>query len=224
MKLSSIIFGPILLVVGTLAAGWMHDNMTDRWGPKTSLSTAAQRLTRPLPDRLGNWQLRRENEISDDVTRVLQCPAYVSRVYEHAETGDIVSVALLLGPSGPIAVHTPEVCYSSRDYSIASERKETPIVDGDGNSHTFWEVTVQSKEIDSSSLRVFYGWTRGTGWEAARSPRFAYGGAPYLYKLQLSCDVQRGAAPTDFDPCDDFLSQFLPQIRSRLIDPALPTD
>lgn len=222
MKPFSLVLRAFLLAVATLAAGWMHDSMTNRWGPRGSLRTAGERLARPLPERVGNWQLRRENEIGEDVTRILQCPAYVSRTYEHVETGDVVLVALLLGPAGPIAVHTPEVCYSSNDYSMASERKETAITDSSGGSHAFWEVTAKSKGIDKPSLRVLYGWSRGTNWEAATWPRFAYGGAPYLYKLQLASPVQRSDAPADFDPCQDFLSQFLAQSQAQLIDPSHP--
>lgn len=184
-----------------------------------ALQAAAAQLQEPLPQRIGNWQMfGPEQQLGDDEQRMLQCRAYVYRIYEHVQTGDVISVALLLGPTGPIAVHTPEICYSSRDYSISDDRRETAIEDADHVAHTFWEIRATPNQAGPLPLRVLYGWTTGAAWEATRRPRFAFGGSPYLYKLQLTGPVTADSPPSEFDPCQDFLAQFLAQAGPRLID------
>lgn len=163
--------------------------------------------------------MKRETELEVSVVRLLQCPSYVSRIYEHEQTGDVVSVAVLLGPPGPISVHTPEICYSSHDYSVFGERRLVTIQDASGKDHSLWEVTMKSNGLEEASQRVLYGWSTGSHWEAAEYPRFGYGGAPYLYKLQLSASLLNGKESVDeSDPTQDFLSQFLVQLSDRLVD------
>jgi hypothetical protein len=149
---------------------------------------------------------------------ILQCPAYVVRVYEHEQTGDVVNVALLMGPPGPISVHTPEVCYSSREYTPDGERRRISITAADDKVHSLWQLSLNSNNLDASSLRVFYGWSTGTTWEAVERPRFCFGGLPHLYKLQVAVTDHPASVAIGFDAGQDFLSSFLEQIQPRLIE------
>src|SRR5688500_18136023 len=93
-----------LLFLGTVAAGALHGRMTARWGLRDTDQQAAEQLLTALPPEVGNWVLRDESELSPEVLKVLQCSAHISRVYEHQQTGDVATVAVLLGPPGPISV------------------------------------------------------------------------------------------------------------------------
>jgi hypothetical protein len=216
MRSISLAICGLLAVAGTVAAGWSQGRLTNRWGPQPDAALAADRLNVPLPQQAGNWRLEREQPFADAVVRVLQCPAHISRVYVHEQTGDFATVAVIVGPHGPVAVHTPEICYSSRDYSIAGPRKEAQIRDAAGESHTLWDLSLKANDLDGNSLRVLYGWSSGTAWEAAKHPRFSYGGLPHLYKLQVAVTVQSDA--TGFDPAEDFLTQFVAQLQPRLVE------
>lgn len=208
-----------VLLVGTLVAGWLHGSVTTGWGNQAMARSATEQLSRPLPEQVGNWKLRgKDVPLEPGVQEMLKCSASVNRVYVHTQTGDLISVAVLLGPSGPIAVHTPEICYSGVDFDVSSERQKTNIKDAEGKEHAFWEVTVKAKGPDAYSQRVLYGWSTGTVWEATGKPRFAFGGAPYLYKLQLAAPPAKRTDLEDFDPCEDFLSQFLVQCGSRMVE------
>ena len=89
-------------------------------------------------------------------------------------------------------------------------------MDSEGKRHEFWDVVLNARQSESSSQRVLYAWSTGNTWEATEHPRFAFAGAPYLYKIQLAARPPRQAEQDDFDPCQDFLRSFLTQCESRL--------
>lgn len=209
----------VFVLVGTLLGGFVPRQLGAGVNAKL-LNHAAAKLGRPLPDRVGGWRLLREGELETDVIKMLQCEAYINRVYVHDETGDRVSVAMILGPGGPIAVHTPEICYSSQDYTLDGERTMTTLLDGKGTEQTFWNVSFQPNNVGAQPIRVLYGWSNGTSWEATKDPRFAHGWRPYLYKIQIAGPIAGNLA--DFEPCQDFLTRFVDQLRPQLLlpDPA----
>jgi hypothetical protein len=212
-----------VLVAATLAAGWAHGRMTNRKGLRAEASLAGERLKPPLPAETGNWRLVSENQFEPDVVRMLQCPAHISRVYEHRQTGDVVTVAVIVGPPGPVSVHTPEICYSSRDYTIMSDRQQIAISDAAGLTHALWELPLKPNDLNGAPLRVVYAWSSGAAWEASRHPRFGFGGLPYLYKIQLAATDHPASEAINFDPVQDFLANFLAQLQPRLMDTANPS-
>jgi hypothetical protein len=206
------------LLLSTLGAGWLQGSLSDRWGPRPSAEIAADSLRRFPPSDVGNWRVRREVPLAPDAAQMLQSPAHIVRVYEHQQTGDSITVMVLLGPPGPIAVHTPEICYSSRDYTVDGERRVYSVKGASGGEHTLWDLALKANNLEGQSLRVLYGWSSGTHWEAARYARFAYGGLPHLYKLQLAIPTSSISKSGDFDPAQDFLANFIPQLQRSLVD------
>jgi Protein of unknown function (DUF3485) len=214
-------FSPVagaILLAGTLWGGWLHTKMDARRGSDEALNAAAKRLLYPLSQRLGNWRLVGQAEFSADVVRMLQCPAHINCTYVDEQTGDRVSVAVIIGPPGPIAVHTPEICYSSQDYALTTERTAVPIRDRNQREHTLWQVELRPNDVTGQPLRVLYGWGTGDAWSATDDPRFAHASAPYLYKIQLSGPAAHGASNSD--PCQNFLQWFLPELQTHLVAPA----
>jgi Protein of unknown function (DUF3485) len=212
------LIGMAVLLVGTLVTGWLQGRLTNRWGVQPDMTLAAERLRLPSEHVVGNWRLKSETEFAPEVVRVLECPAHISRVYEHRQTGDEVTVGVMLGPPGPISVHTPEICYSSRDFTITGARKRITIEDASGKSHTLWELPLTGNGLDKSAMRVFYGWSTGTAWEAVAHPRFGFGGMPHLYKIQVAVTSRMASQATDFDPAHDFLSNFLVELQPQLVE------
>src|SRR5262249_36917537 len=124
---------------------------------------------------------------------------------------------VIVGPPGPVAVHTPEICYSSRDFAIKGERRLMTVKDANQQTHSLWELNLKSRAPGGNALRVAYAWSPGGNWEASAHPRFAFGGLPYLYKLQVSVTANDDSKSSGFDPCQDFLSNFLSQLQPRLV-------
>ncbi len=209
-----------LLLAGTVLGGWLHGTASNRWGAQQDFKRAAEMLPRPLPSQLGTWRLVDEQKLDDQVVKMLQCPAYVNCVYINDQTEDAVNVAVILGPLGPIAVHTPEVCYSAQDYHTTNDRSKASIVDRGGQEHSLWRVRMEASEVSRPNLEVSYAWGTGGAWSATESPRFAYAGAPYLYKIQLAALASDN--DDDFDPCEDFLKVFLVELQRRLVPQDMP--
>jgi hypothetical protein len=212
----------VVLLAATFGAGALHGRLSGRWGVEATAQSAAEKLTPDFPVAFGNWQQVSEVPLGDEVVRVLQCPAYISRTYKHQQTGDLATVAVLLGPPGPISVHTPEICYSSRDFSISGERRKVTVHAPEGVEQAFWELPLTKNNVHASPLRVLYGWSAGKNWEAARYPRFGYGGLSHLYKLQVAVTANAATKPSEFDAGRDFLKAFLVQLRPRLIEAHTP--
>ncbi len=147
----------------------------------------------------------------------MQCAAHLHGIYTNEQTGDTVVVAVLAGPSGPLSVHTPEICYSANDYELAGDRQRWQVTDAKGAEHTFWKLHANSRHSTRPNLRVFYAWSHGTQWEAVRGPRFALAGLPVLYKIQLAGPPLRDPSGEGPDPCQDFLARFVADIQPRLI-------
>lgn len=209
-----------VLLLATLGGGILYGNLTNRWGPRPDATLAKNRLREPLPQRIGDWRLVRDVPLEPEVVRTLKCSAYISQVYEHEESGDVVSVAVLLGPSGSISVHTPEICYSGADYTVDGQRQKTFIKDQSGVEHSLWEIAVQSNRLIRPPMRVMYAWNAGSGWDATDHPRYRFGGLPHLYKIQIAGSIRNERGNGSFDPSVDFLSQFLAEIESHLLNPS----
>ncbi len=210
MKRIYSIFIGCIVIAATIALGTIHGSWTNRWGNNPDLLQAGRKLEQ-LPKVLGNWRLKQSNELERSVSEMLQCSGNVSRVYENTNTGEIVQVFLVVGPSGPIAVHTPEVCYSTKDYSLVAPRQRWSPNETD----EFWDLRMVRNDLTKSQLRVLYGWTNNTHWQAVEQPRFWFGGRPVLYKLQFAGPVP---VSDDHDPASDFLSELLPILRDHMID------
>src|SRR5579863_8330151 len=81
------------------------------------LDAAAERVNR-LPPQIGHWRMTKSEPLGENVLRELHCRTYEQRMYADDETGEMVSVLLLVGAAGPMVAHTPERCYSSIDFEI----------------------------------------------------------------------------------------------------------
>jgi hypothetical protein len=212
-----------LLVLLGVVSGVVHGRLTNRWGAPPELKAAGKTLATP-PRACGDWKLLRTEEIGESTVNQLQCPGYLNAVYERQKKGaprDVVRVAILVGPAGPIAVHTPEICYANVDYELSDDRKPAEI--GATRSATgqsaneLWRVTLKSRGVDGYLLRVYYGWSVAGDWRASKRPRIEFAGQPYLYKIQAAA-VLPSALPGQEapDPCREFLTEFLPAIQDRI--------
>lgn len=206
------------VLVSTIGVGILQGRISNRWGLQTNAENAAEQLRRSLPKEVGNWRVRSDDKLPPNVVKILQCPAYISRAYEHQQTGDVVNVAVLLGPPGPISVHTPEVCYSSRDFTKDGERRRVNVTDLSKNAHSLWSLSLKGNTLDVSSLRVFYGWSTGGIWGAPEYPRFGFGSLPHLYKLQVAVTDHPSSKAIEFDAGQDFLECFLPQLQPQMVE------
>ena len=201
----------LALAVGialTLSAGALYGKYSQRWGPTVDLNAAAARLDK-LPDQLGDWKLVERLTMDKANEEMLQCAGYLFRRYVNERTGQAISVAIIVGPPGPTAVHTPEICYSSRAYDVSGERRRVVFDSSPSGNHSLWSNDFSTKNPLADNLRVYYGWSRGQSWEASDSPRYQFAAEPLLYKIQLAVTIGPGANDKKPDACREFLEIFL---------------
>lgn len=208
----------VLVLAITVLAGVLQGNLSNRWGPSPDVQAAAARML-DLPDHFGDWQLQSVEPFDPDVQEILQCVGHIHHKYVNTKNPlETISVAIILGPSGPTAVHTPEICYSSRAFKTLVEPEHVTILDSDEQEHEFWAMTFEGKDLAATRLRTYYAWTTGDTWAAPKSARFAYAGQPMLYKIQLASHTLPGSNSDTKDACQRFLEAFLPVANPILFD------
>ena len=218
MKPTAFLLAGIAALVVTLVSGTIHGRFTNRWGTPPDLEAAGRRVE-SLPETFGDWRLTSEEDLDENAVRLLQCSGYIHRIYHNIKKPSLpqIQVAVLVGPAGPISVHTPEICYSSRDYTIAQKRRHLNIsLAGESGEHVLWGMSMSPNNLAKRTLRVCYGWSTGGAWQAPEHPRFQYGGQPLLYKIQIASEVAPGSSSDESESCTSFLRAFLPVLDQRL--------
>ncbi len=210
------VIGLTLTLLITAAAGILHGRLSDRWGGNEIASQAAQQLE-SLPDQFGSWRLEQKKPLSETELSQLRPYGYVNRTYVHLVSGQRVSFFVLVGPVGQTAVHNPEVCYSSRDYTIIQPKEPTSVRVGGQRADEFLAMTFRSNSMDRELLRVYYGWSDGTTWDAEQEGRFRFAGLPFLYKIQLAAVLPSGADVSKEDACRLFLGDLIPVLRTHMV-------
>ncbi len=226
----------IILAAGLiLVSGLIHGRMSR---PSPDVLPVAGKL-KHIPKQVGSWEYlpseensladKSSEKMEDSTVDMLQCAGYIVRTYKNENTGESVNMFLIVGPSGPTSVHTPEVCYDSRGYPIRETRQRVTIQDAEGPEDEqdaegpedeFWAVTFRSKDLGAGMLRIYYAWSTGGAWSASEGPRYAYAGHAYLYKIQLASSIPSYGDSEEDDPCSRFLRAFLPEARRYLVAPS----
>jgi hypothetical protein len=204
-RLQSLSLG--ILIAVTVIAAIVHGRATNRWGASDTIANAATIFSR-LPKTFGDWNLLETKELEPQVRGILQTEHYSQGVYENRSTGQHAMLTLLLGPPGPMSVHTPEVCYSAADFSPISDRHQVSVVPGDTNDTAWMTQFHSTHDVRDSVTRVYYSWHDGQRWKAADEPRVTFGARPFLFKVQAATELPAGAENNADDAARSLLQQF----------------
>lgn len=221
MNTAKFLIGALALILLTVGGGVIHGKLSHRWGPPDRLLAAGARLQH-IPDSAGTWKVESTQQLPDSARTMLECAGDVSRNYLDSAGGANVSLTLLLGPAGPMAAHSPEICFSSRDFREIEERQQIDLEDAAGVVHQLWRVTFQSQGLNRELLNVYYAWSTGGAWRAPDNARIEFAGSPYLYKFQV-IGYSVSQSPSASDPALSFLREFLPVVSTELEQPASST-
>ena len=208
------LFALALTAALILSSGVAAGVLANRWSEPETLRTAAESLA-AVPKICGSWQLLSQTELEPELVEMLSCSGYLNRSYRHVGTRDTVHVAIVIGPPGPIAVHTPEICYATQGFRLEQppQRRSLELPEGQRAELTYTSFVPETPgPDDTGTLIAYHAFSDGGAWQAPAYPRFAFGGRPYLMKLQLaglaSAESEQGLS----DPCRDFLEAFLPTL------------
>lgn len=206
---------PIIVLPIVLAAGYVHGRWTDRWSPSRAIATAVERLDR-VPIRIGDWQGRDETLAAETVTKA-GIDGYVMRRYVSERLGT-VSMLLMCGRPGPIAAHTPELCYGGAGYEALADpvRCSIPVGGKQASSDFFTTVFGQPSGLNRPALRVLWAWNGGDAWEVSDNPRLSFARHRCLYKLYIVREAPKIDGPVDVDPTSQFAQTLLPVLQEAL--------
>ena len=180
--------------------------------------TEAGKKLRELPSEFGDWKQTQSAELSDGAAKQLQCTGYVNRSYMNG-SGQLVHVAVITGPAGPLSLHDPEICYRSTGYQLQQARRRVAVADADGTEHELWSVSFRSPDVLADSLRVYYARSSGDKWEAVDHPRVHYATKAFLYKIQLATSVTFDVKNSEKDAAQSFLRDFTPFLKKYIVKP-----
>ena len=197
----------IAVVVLTSVPAILQGRFVNRWGQPANLAVAGEQLHR-FPRQVGDWQSAEDQRpLSDAVCRELGLVEHFHRQYVHQLSRDRVDVLLMVGPSGRLVRHPPNVCYANRANQQVGSAAQLKVRSG-VEDHEFNLLRFQrSITPDPSDFWVAYGYAAETGnWAAPNSPRMMYGGAPVLYKLQVLSEVPKEGG---YEQLREFIEQFV---------------
>lgn len=204
----------VVLGLGVLVAAAVFEGIrSNRWGVPDDLKAAAARVDR-VPTTFGDWTSV-EVPVDRKILERAEAVGSLSREYRNPKTGSVVSVMVLCGRSGPIASHTPDICYAGLGYKMNGvELKKT------AGAASYWSAQFHKGDADPG-IEVNWAWGADGTWVAASNPRLDFASHGILYKIYATRAL-RAAGTTraaETDPINDFLTEFLPVLRTAL-DPA----
>jgi hypothetical protein len=195
--------------------GVVHGLRTGRWVGDADLRAAEARLA-AVPTALGDWK-GQDEKLDDRQLTMAQVKAYVSRRYQHGTTGEKVTLLLVCGRPGAMAVHTPDVCYPGAGFEMTAPPVKYPAPSGGGQTTEFWKAAFARPNSASGGLHVFWAWGTGGEWAAPDYPRLTFAHRPALYKLYL---ISQTPGPpgqlTPDDPALKLLEVLLPKLKDCL--------
>lgn len=198
-----------LLVVLT---GIVPGTWSDRWGASSDLQDAVAHLDR-IPLALGDWQGTKD-ELDPRQIAQAELAGYAVRRYEKNQRS--VTTLLVCGRPGPIARHTPDVCYRGIGFEALGVPKRLHNPEP-GSTEEFWVTTMRKPQAGGVTyLRVFWSWKAQGSWEAVDNPRWSYASRRALYKLYVIQELSRPDEPLEDSPAVEFIRQGLPSLNAAL--------
>ena len=215
--------GIAVVVMITVGVTYFSGSFWGRWGTFRGLDEARETL-KNLPMTIkadsGDWVAEEEGELdSASVTMLRIQDSYIFRTYKNAATQSFVRVTIMVGPTGIIAVHTPEVCFGGKNYEKEAARTSVPInvplLSGAKDIvDIFWRVNFVGRSLDTSNrISFYYAVSTGEEWNAVKDPRTTFSKFRYVYKIQVEAYTGTGE---EGDGAKKFLTECLPTIHEYL--------
>src|SRR5437762_3200546 len=129
-----------ILTVAALAlvasGGLVHGYWTGRWGKSQAIEQAVGRLDH-VPVAVGDWTGEEIELDRRDMERT-GAASWLARRYQNRLTAGSASVFLVCGRSGPVSVHTPDVCYAGSGYEAVDPPSEWTVDLGSEGAAQLW--------------------------------------------------------------------------------------
>jgi hypothetical protein len=201
-------------LVFLLAVGFIHSRWTDESRYAADVQAAVARLT-TIPDKIGDWK-GEDAEIPEGQRKVSGADGFFLRHYKNPATDQMITVLIVCGRPGPIAVHTPDVCYQAVGNFVGSPESRALEYE-DSKLANFKEIRVKGAEHrpGQPELDVLWSWSTDGNWTTPRFPRLSFARARVLHKLYVIRQVDDSdSKESDMSPA--FIRMFLGEARKHL--------
>ena len=152
----------IVLVV----SGLVHGFWTQRWHTLEALDKAVTRLP-TVPIQIGGWQ-GVNIEVDPEPYQQARAVGYWMRHYR--KRPEVITVILMCGQAGHMAVHTPDICYRGAGFEMVGEPARYRLAGA--RPCEFWTATFrQPGKTAGPDLEIYWTWRADDRWLAPSSPR-----------------------------------------------------
>lgn len=241
------VFPGLIAVVLLLGGGVVHGTWTHRWQKLDRTDGPESRLHR-VPMSLDDWD-GKDTPISDVEQKMAGLTNYLQRTYTSRRTGDSVTVTLMCGPTGPIAVHPPTACYQGAGYqqsgatrsailnvptgssSTRETQDSTSVADHLGHKGLGPTTLASSRHVfaaadfflpshpEVAQPRIYWAWSADGVWQVPDSPRLEFAGQPTLFKLYVTFERPFDKDRSAASPAETLLKLLLPAIQQEVFGP-----
>ena len=215
--LNSLLVGVGVVLLVTLATTFYCGDRTGRFRSLKGIDES-RRLLKELPLTIKDWVAEEEGELDSHSIHELRIEnGYVARRYKNQTTRSEVNFVLMLGPTGRVVVHTPEICFGGRNFERENDTTSvsipipTPSENGP-TDETFWRVSFVNRSLRGEKIAFYYAVSSGNEWEAVDNPRSSFSRFRYVYKIQVESVIGFDNA----DPAYAFLVDALPTIHQYM--------
>jgi len=199
---------------GLLAAGGLaHGRLTGRWLDRPTVAQVAA-VMGLVPREIGGWS-GEDLELAERDREVGRIAGYVHRRYREATTGVEVTMLLVCGPPGPIAGHTPEVCFPGAGFSPAGAAGRLEVGPGPGTAGFRSGLYAKDDPLGRSEVEVLWTFRSGGRWVATPRPWLRHGSSESLEKLYLVAGAPVGG-PSPTEAMRRFARLLLPELDRAL--------
>jgi uncharacterized protein DUF3485 len=203
----------IFAVVAVLTTGLVHGIWTGRW-EITDEPGASVALLPTVSMELGDWQ---GDTLDAESRQIGDASGCLLRRYTNKFSGANVTVFLLCGRPGPVAIHPPDSCYAAGGFEIATPSLFKAPAESNSNGAEFRVARMRKKRAgEQTQLRVFWSWNDGKGWRVPSNPRVTFAPSQVLFKLYLVRELPDYEEPLDDDPSVDLMKRLLPELEKTL--------
>ena len=219
-----LILGLLVLAALTIIPTIVDGQRRHRWGQDTETLELAQRLD-AIPKKIGDWECTDEAELDSASEKLLTPINSISRTYFNQREKINVNLFVLMGPTGPTAVHTPDICFDSREFKKIGNRKSisvgTDTSASQKSNSKFFRTEFRSRDINEEGLKSIYGWRTTDGpWLASKQPRWAFADNRYLFKLQATAKFPSAETMKDSRILENFVAEIERAIDNTVFKPS----
>lgn len=201
-----------LAFVAISGAGLLHGYMTDRWAVPADLQGAAKKIHN-VPLVIGGW---RGDKIEMDEKLRLTAGAQEWWTRRYVDRGREFVVYLACGRPGPMAVHTPTVCYRGAGWQPIKDPARRPPIDVASGPVQFWVGDFKATSGGTTHFkRVYWTWNAKQAWLAPDYPRLEFPRS-YGFTYKLHIDHKTNSADEGHEAAEEFIRLIAPEIERAL--------